>query len=167
MDINLIRGIIGGAILFLGRELHFLFAGGMTLLLATRFISFLPSNFPPWADYAFIIGMGVLAAVIALINERAGYVISGLVAGGYIFSEYYSPGTAGVPLIPFIAGSGSGALILGLFTEWAMILISSVIGGIYLTSLFNLGQTERTLITGGLVIIGALIQVAIMRMQKQ
>jgi len=164
---NLIRGIIGGAILFLGRELTFLFAGGMTALLAIRFISFLPQGLPSWSDLAFVIGMGILAAGIAILNERVGYVISGFVAGGYILSEYYSPGTPGVPIIPFIVGSGFGAIAIGFFTEWAMIAVSSIIGAIYLTSLFVLGQTERTLVTAGLVIFGAIVQVLIMRMQKQ
>ena len=167
MDFNLIRGIMGGVMLFLGRELNFLFAGSMTALLAFRFIPFLPSGLPPWADIAFVVGMGVLAAALALINERGGYVLSGFLAGGYILSEYYSPGTTGVPILPFIVGSGFGAAIMGLLTEWAMIVVSSVIGAIYLTSLFRLTQIERTLVTAGLVIIGALAQVVIMRMQKQ
>jgi len=167
MNFNLIRGILGGVMLFLGRELNFVFAGSMTALLAFRFTSFLPSGLPSWADIAFIVGMGILAAGIALINERGGYALSGLVAGAYILSEYYSPGTAGVPLLPFIVGGGSGAIIMGLFTEWAMIVVSSVIGAIYLTSLFRLSEIERTLVTAGLVIVGALAQVLIMRMQKQ
>jgi len=163
----LIRGIMGGVMLFLGRELNFLFAGSMTALLAIRFLPFLPSGLPSWSNIAFVIGMGVLAAGIALINERVGYVLSGFVAGGYILSEYYSPGTSGVPILPFIVGSGFGAIIMGLLTEWAMIVVSSVIGAVYVTSIFALGQTERTLVTAGLVIIGALVQVVIMRMQKQ
>ena len=138
MDFNLIRGVIGGIILFLGRELNFLFAGGMTALLAFRFLPLLPAGLPAWTDIAFVVGAGILAIIIALINERAGYALSGFIAGGYILSEYYSPGTPGVPLLPFIVGSGFGAAIMGVLTEWAMIVVSSVIGGIYLTSLFRL-----------------------------
>ncbi len=41
---TLIKGIMGGVMLILGRELNFLFAGSMTALLAIRFISYLPSE---------------------------------------------------------------------------------------------------------------------------
>jgi uncharacterized membrane protein YoaK (UPF0700 family) len=164
---TLIKGIMGGVMLILGRELNFLFAGSMTALLAIRFISYLPSNWPSWSSIAFVAGTGILVAAVAMLNERVGYVISGFVAGGYILSEYYSPGTQGVPILPFIVGSGLGAIIMGLLTEWAMIVVSSVIGAVYVTSTFTLGQTERTLVTAGLVVVGLLVQVVIMRMQKQ
>jgi uncharacterized membrane protein YoaK (UPF0700 family) len=164
---TLIKGIMGGVMLILGRELNFLFAGSMTALLAIRFISYLPSNLPSWSSIAFVAGTGILVAAVAMLNERVGFVISGFVAGGYILSEYYSPGTSGVPILPFIVGSGLGAIIMGLLTEWAMIVVSSVIGAVYVTSTFTLGQTERTLVTAGLVVVGLLVQVVIMRMQKQ
>ena len=164
---TLIKGIMGGVMLILGRELNFLFAGSMTALLAVRFIPYLPSNWPWWSGIAFVAGMGILVAAVAILNERVGYVISGFVAGGYILSEYYSPETPGVPILPFIVGSGFGAIIMGLLTEWAMIVVSSIIGAVYVTSTFTLGQTERTLVTAGLVVVGLLVQVVIMRMQKQ
>lgn len=168
MDLNIIKGVMGGVMLFLGRELNFLFAGSVTALLATRLTPLLPSGLPAWGDTAFVIGMGILAAGIALINTRVGYFISGFVAGGYFLSDYYVPNFTGIPpILPFIVGSGAGALIMGLLTEWAMIIVSSVVGAIFLTSLFPLGQTARTLVTAGLVIIGAIVQVLIMRMQKQ
>jgi len=168
MNITLIRGLMGGVFLFLGRELNFLFAGGMTALFAMRLTPLLPPNLPSWGDIAFIIGMGVIAAGIALINKRVGYFLSGFVAGGYFLCDYYVPNFTGAPpLLPFIVGSVAGALILGLLTDWAMILVSSVVGAIYLTSLFSLGPTTRTLVTAALVIVGAVAQVLIMRMQKQ
>lgn len=163
---NLIRGIVGGIVLFLGRELTFLFAGGITMLFAIRVAPLLPARWPAWSPTAFIIGLGIIAAAIALINRRAGYVVSGFVAGGYFLSEYYAPGIAAVPLLPFVVGSVLGALILGFLAEWGMIVISSIVGAIYLTSLFNIVGTARTLLTAGLVVIGAVIQVIIMRMQK-
>jgi hypothetical protein len=60
-----------------------------------------------------------------------------------------------------------GALILGIFTEWALIVVTSVIGAYYLASMFLLSDMAQTLLTAGLVIIGALTQVVIMRAQQQ
>jgi uncharacterized membrane protein YoaK (UPF0700 family) len=71
-----------------------------------------------------------------------------------------------VPLLPFIIGGVIGSLIIGVFTEWALIVVTSLIGAIYATTLFRLNPTAETLVAGGLFIIGALVQVLIMRSQK-
>ena len=161
------RGVLGAILLFLGHELNFLFGGGMAALIAIRLTPLLPPQWPVWSDTAFILGMGVLAATLILINERAGYFLSGFLAGGFFLAEYYAPNVLFIPLLPFVVGGVIGALILGIFTEWALIIISATVGVLYVTDLFTLSPTAETLIGAGLFIIGALTQVIIMRMQKQ
>jgi hypothetical protein len=145
-----VKGAIGAVLLFLGRELNFVFAGAMAFLIGQRLTPLLPSQWPGWA-----------------INERGGFVLSGFLAGGYVMAEWYTPNMLVIPPIPFILGGVVGALVLGLFTEWALIVISSLIGGYYLTSMFRLAPIPRILITAGLVIIGAVTQAIIMRAQRQ
>ena len=58
----IVRGVIGGILLFLGHELNFLFAGAMAALFGVRLTPLLPPQWPYWADYVFIIGLGVIAA---------------------------------------------------------------------------------------------------------
>ena len=84
----IIRGVIGGILLFLGRELNFLFAGAMAALIGFRLTPLLPPQWPAWSDVAFIITLGVIAAIIVLINERLGYFLSGVLAGGFLLIEY-------------------------------------------------------------------------------
>ncbi len=163
----LARGVIGAIILFFGRELNFLFAGGMAALVGFRLTPLLPSSFPPWADYALIVGLGITAALLVIANERAGYFVSGFFAGGYALMEYYEPGVLTFPFLPFLVGSVIGAFIIGILTDWALIAISSLIGAIYATTLFRLSQTAETLVAGGLFVIGSLTQVILMRMQKE
>ena len=163
----IVRGVIGVIILFFGRELNFLFAGGMAALVGFRLAPQLPDSAPPWANPALIIGMAILAATLTLINERAGYIISGFFAGGYIMMEYFEPGVTTFPVLPFIFGALIGAIIIGVFTEWALIAISSLIGAIYATTLFNLSHAAETLVAGGLFVIGSLTQAILMRMQKE
>ena len=163
----IVRGIIGGIILFMGRELNFLFAGGMAALIGFRLTPKLPPAWPGWSDYAFIVGLAVVAAAAVIANERAGYFISGFLAGGFVLVEYYEPGALTLPLVPFIVGGVIGALIIGVFTEWALIVVTSLIGAIYATTLFRLTPTAEILVAGGLFVIGALAQVLIMRSQKQ
>lgn len=163
----IVRGIIGGILLFLGRELNFLFAAGMAVLLGFRLLPLLPNQWPAWSGVAFLITLAVLAAVLVLINERAGYFISGFLAGGFLLVEYYAPNQLTVPWLPFVIGGVIGAIVLGLLTEWALILVSAGIGAAYVLNLFRLNPTAEILIGAGLFIIGALTQVIIMQAQKQ
>ena len=163
----IVRGVIGGILLFLGHELNFLFAGAIAALLGFRLTPLLPPQWPSWADYAFIIGLGVVAAVLVLLNERLGYFISGFLAGGFLLVEYYAPNTLTVPIIPFIVGGIIGALIIGVFTDWALILVTAAIGAAYILNLFVLDPMLEILIGAGLFILGALTQVIIMQSQKQ
>ena len=163
----IVRGVIGGILLFLGRELNFLFAAGMAALIGFRLIPLLPATWPAWSEIVFVITLAVVAAVVVLLNERAGYFISGFLAGGFLLIEYFAPNQLTVPWLPFVIGGVIGALILGLLTEWALILVSSGIGAAYVLNLFRLNPTAEILIGAGLFIIGALTQVIIMQAQKQ
>jgi hypothetical protein len=163
----IIRGVIGGILLFLGRELNFLFAAAMAGLLGFRLTPLLPAQWPGWADGAFILTLAVIAAILVLINERAGYFLSGFLAGGYLLVEYYAPNMLTVPWLPFVIGGVIGALILGLLTEWALILVSSAIGAAYVLNLIRLDPTAEILVGAGLFIVGALTQVIIMQSQKK
>ena len=163
----IIRGVIVGILLFLGHELNFLFAGAMAALLGFRLTPLLPAQWPAWADIAFIVGLGLVAALAVLLNERVGYFISGFLAGGFILVEYYAPDTLTVPMLLFIVGGIIGSLVVGVFTEWALILVSALIGASYLLNLFVLDPMLEILIGAGLFIVGALTQVIIMQSQKQ
>ena len=163
----IVRGVIGGILLFLGHELNFLFAGAMAALLGLRLTPLLPPQWPGWADYAFIIALGVVAAVLVLLNERLGYFVSGFLAGGLFLVEYYAPNSLTVPLLPFLVGGVIGALIIGVFTEWALILVTALIGAYYILNLLVLDPMLEILLGAALFIVGAITQVIIMQSQKQ
>ncbi len=163
-----IRAILGGVFLFLGRELNFLFAGGMAALIAFRVLPLLPDAWPPWADYAFVIGLGAAAAAAPAINERFGYAVSGFLGGGYFMAEYFAPGVAAIPILHFAVGSVIGGVLMGIFTDWALMVISSIIGAFFVVDLFTFRSPElKTMASGGLFMAGALTQVIIRRMQQQ
>lgn len=162
---TLSRALIGGILLFLGRELNFLFAGAMAALLSFRLAAVLPPRWPNWTDYAIILALTVLAAAIPIINSRVGYAVSGFLAGAYFLVEYTAPGMSGLPLLAFLSGGVIGALIIGIFTEWALIVVSCLFGAYYVTKAFVLAPMTEMLVGSGLFIIGALTQAVIKRMQ--
>jgi len=164
---NNIRGILGIVFLFLGREVNFLFAGGMASLIAYRMSPHLPAAWPTWEVFAVILGVGLIAAATPLINERFGYVVSGILGGGYFMSEYFAPGVATLPILPFIVGAFIGGVVMGIFTEWALMIISSMVGAYFVTNFFILSPDMAMVLTGGLFLAGALTQVIIRRMQQK
>jgi hypothetical protein len=113
-----------------------------------------------------VITLALIAMIIALVNERIGYFLSGFLAGAFFLVEYFAPGASTLPVLPFVIGGVIGSLILGLLTEWAMILVSSVIGAAYVLNLFRMDPTAEILVGAGLFIVGALAQVILMQSQK-
>ena len=164
---QVMRAVIGGVFLFLGRELNFFFAAGMAALIGLRLTPLLPPQWPAWSDYAFMLGLALLAAAICIRKERIGYFLSGLLVGSYFLVEYYEPGVLTLPLLPFLVGGVIGSVIIGIFTEWALMLVSCLVGAYFLTGLFTLSPTAELLVGGGLFVIGALTQVIMRQMQGQ
>ena len=163
---QILRGVIAGILLFLGRELNFLFAAATAAFIGLRLTPLLPPQWPWWSDYAFMAGLAIVAAGITLANDRIGYFLSGFLAGGYFLMEYNEPNVLTFPLLPFIVGGVFGSLIIGIFTEWALVIVTCLIGAYYVTNLFRLSYTAQILVGSGLFIIGALTQFILIRMQK-
>ena len=162
----IIRGALGGILLFLGRELNFLFAGGFAAMIALRVVPLLPSSWPAWGDIAFIVVMAAIAAAIPAINERAGYVVSGILAGGFYLADYYVPGFIAIPILPFLVGGAVGGIVMGLLKEWSLMIVSSLVGSIYVMDLFTFRRELELMLTGLLFFAGASTQVLTWRAQK-
>lgn len=161
------RGVIGGILLFLGRELNFLLAAAMAALIGLRLTPLLPRAWPGWTQTVFVLALAVIAGAIPIIRPRLGYVVSGILAGGALLVEFYAPGVLSVPLLPFLVGGAIGGLILGIFTEWALIVVSSLVGAYYLTNMFTLSSTAQILVGSGLFIVGAITQLILKRSQGE
>jgi hypothetical protein len=161
-----IRGVIGAILAFLGREMNFLFAGGFAAMIALRVVPLLPASWPSWAPMAFVAIMVLIAGSIPFINERAGYVVSGFLAGSFYLADYYVPNFIAIPILPFIFGGAVGGLVMGVLTEWALMVVSSLVGAIYAMELFRLGYALKLMLTGLVFLAGALTQVLMRRMQQ-
>jgi uncharacterized membrane protein YoaK (UPF0700 family) len=166
MNIIAIRGIAGVVILFLGRELSFLFSAVMAVFIGARLTHLLPPSWPAWADLAFLAALAILGAAFTLMDKNTGYYVCGFLVGGFVFNEIYSPGGSTIPILPFFVGSVLGAVIIGLLGEWALIVVSSLIGTYLIYGVLPLSGTARTLASAGVFVIGALAQVTFYQMQK-
>ena len=166
MSLSFVRGAAGIMILLLGRELNFLFSAAMAAFLSFRLTPLLPSAWPSWSDTAFVIAVAIIAAILTIINKQSGFYVSGFLIGGYAFTEFYAPNSLTIPVLPFIVGSVLGSVIIGLFTEWAMIIVATLIGTYLINGVLPLTGTAKTLASGGIFVVGALVQVILFQMQK-
>lgn len=161
-----VQWIAGLAILFLGRELSFLFSAAMAAFIGTRLTHLLPAAWPAWADPVFLAALALLAAALTLVDKGTGFYVTGFLVGGFVFNEYFSPGGTTIPILPFVVGSVLGAIIVGLLGEWAMIVVSCLIGTYLIYNVLPIFGTARTLASGALFVIGGLAQVTMFQMQK-
>ena len=166
MNLIAMRWIAGLVILFLGRELSFLFSAAMAVFIGVRITPLLPASWPAWGDLAFLAALAILAAVFTIIDKRAGYYVCGFLVGGFIFNEIYAPGTLIIPILPFFVGSVLGSVIIGLLGEWGMIVVASLIGTYLIYGVLPIFGIARTLAAAGIFIVGALAQVIFFQMQK-
>ena len=162
----IVRGALGAILAFLGRELNFVFAGGFAAVIALRVVPTLPASWPSWGALAFVAVMALIAGSIPLFNERAGYVVSGFLAGGFFLADYFVPNFIAIPILPFIFGGAVGGLVMGVLTEWALMAVSSLVGAIYAMQLFTLSYTLKLMLTGLVFLAGAITQVVMRRMQQ-
>src|SRR5262249_873660 len=155
----ILRGVIAGILLFLGRELNFLFAATMAAFIGLRLTPLLPTQWPWWSDYAFMAVLASIPASITFINDRVGFFWSGFLAGGYFLIEYYEPNFLTVPLIPFLFGGVIGSLTMGFLKDWGLMFVTCAMGAYYVTNLFRLSANAQILVASGLFVIGAITQV--------
>ena len=109
MNLVALRGATGVVILFLGRELSFLFAGAMAALIGTRILYLLPASWPSWSESAFLAASVLGAISIGLLGEWGMILISCLV-GTYLiygvlplFGITRTLATAGVFIVGAVA----------------------------------------------------------------
>ena len=161
-----IQWIAGIAILILGHELSYVFSGIMAGYLGLRLTYLLPPTAPAWADLTFIVVLAVIAAGVTMINKNVGFYITGALAGGFLASEYFSPLTFTIPLIPFIIGAVLISLFIGLMKDWGVIIVSCIVGTYLLYGVIPLIGTARTLAGAGVFAVGGVAQVVLFQMQK-
>jgi MFS family permease len=165
-SIPILSVMIGAVVLLFGRKLFWLCVAAIGFAAGVTFASHLVSEPTPLLQLTFAILRGFIGAEIALCLQKLALGLAGFLAGGRLavglvatflaqYASYY--------WLTFIIGGLIGAILLLMLFDWALIFVSSLIGAHLITSAITLPPTGEVLLFAALVLLGVLIQVALLR----
>jgi hypothetical protein len=173
--LNIAKGVFGGLMLFLGRDMDWLFSLGLGLLVGLKLSTLLAPDSPPWMIYLVIAAIGAISVLPYLVYPDGSYIVTGFLFGGFLLSEYgsnlvetfFGTGLSGSTWIIFIVGAVVGATLLGLAKEWGIMFATALAGAFLISDIFTmLSPIAKYLVAGGLFLAGSIIQAVIMRIEK-
>lgn len=168
---DIVRILVGVALLILGRRLFWLFVGlvgfvaGITL--ATQFLS----GQPDWLVLVIALVAGLLGVLLALFLQQLAVGVAGFVAGGYIIVNLLSMlmGETDQLLywLIFLIGGIIGAVLVILLFDWALIVLSSLTGATLVVQAAGLNPTLTLVLFVVLLVVGFVIQASSMTEREQ
>jgi len=173
--LNIAKGVFGGLMLFLGRDMDWLFSLGLGLLVGLKLTTLLDPSSPVWMFYVVVGALGLISVLPYLVYPESSYILTGLLFGGYLLSEYGSGlleaflgvGLTGSTWMIFLVGAVLGAAIIGLTREWGIMFATAMAGAFLVSDIFpSLSPVAKYLVAGGLFITGSIAQAVIMRVEK-
>lgn len=173
--INIAKGVFGGLMLFLGRDMDWLFSLGMGFLVGLKLAPLLAADSSPWMFYLLVAAICAVSVLPYLIYPESRFIITGFLFGGFLLSEYGSnvlsaflgTGLSGPIWTIFIVGGVVGAFLLGLAKEWGLMVASALVGAFLISDIFtNFQPIARYLVAGGLFLAGTIIQAVILQFES-
>ena len=158
MIITIISGL---AILFLGRQLFWLFvavvgfAAGFEL--ATNFLG----GQPDWVILLIALVAGVIGALVAIFLRYLAVAVAGFASGAYlgtVLTDMLAADSGWLFWILFIAGGAIGAILMLALFDWALILLSSFTGAAMLAPLPGWSSSLQLVLFVTLVVVGIIVQ---------
>ncbi len=129
--IGLVRIIIGLGILTMGRQLFWLFVGGVGFIFGINLATQILEGRPDETILIFALIAGVISGLFALVLQRIAVTIAGFLGGAVIgvsLLDLLNVET-GSTLVPFLLGGIIGAILVSVLFDWALIILSSFTGG--------------------------------------
>jgi hypothetical protein len=147
--------LIGAALLFFGRKVFWLFVAGAGFLVGLSLANRVLRS-PEWVGVIIGLGIGLLAALLAVFLQRFAIGLAGFLVGGYIAWQLLpllNLESGWLPWLAFIVGGIIGVILVSAFFDWALIGLSSLAGASLVTEALNL--------SGGLGLVVFIVLIAI------
>lgn len=157
----IINILVGIALLFFGRRAFWLFVAGAGFVAGLSLVNNIP-QVPESAGLIIGIGLGLLAALLAVFLQRFAITLAGFLVGGYIALQLLpmlnTETSWWATVLTFIIGGIIGIILVGMFLDWALILLSSLAGAALVTDALNLSGGLGMVAFITLIVIGVVFQ---------
>ncbi|HEY5811223.1 MAG TPA: DUF4203 domain-containing protein [Terrimicrobiaceae bacterium] len=153
--------LLGLVLIFLGRKLFWLFVGIVGFLAGMRFGAELVKGQPELVILAMAIGIGVLAALLAIVVQRLAVAIAGGVAGGMLamrIAVMLGANAESLGWVFFIVGAVLAAILVSAVFDWALIILSSLIGASLVSEALPFDHFGQLIGMVALFVLGVLAQ---------
>ena len=161
-----IRFLVGGILLALGRQLFWFFvaAAGFVvgLNLATRFLA----GRPDWLVILIALAAGLVGALLAVFVQQLAVGVAGFVIGGFIavsLLDAFNLSAGRLTWLVYLVAAVIGAILVLALFDWALIVLSSLAGAMLMVNALSLPPALQVLTFLGLVVAGIAIQAALMQ----
>jgi Domain of unknown function (DUF4203) len=151
--------VVGLALLFFGRQLFWLFVGGVGfaagLALATKVLE----GQPDWLVLAIALLAGLIGALLSIFVQRLAIGLAGFFAGGYALLTLATKlGYQDWAWLAFLGGGALGALLVVALFDWALILLSALTGALLVVNYLPLEPAATLLVFAVLLVAGLAAQ---------
>lgn len=165
---SIFNALVGLALLLFGRKAFWLFVAGAGFVAGVSLASRL-LNGPDWLNLVIGIGVGLVAALIAVFLQQFAIGLAAFLIGGYItlnLMPLLNLDHSWLPWLGFIIGGLIGVALVGAFLDWALILLSSLAGASLLIQAINLRDTLRVVVFILLIVVGVSVQARELRRDR-
>lgn len=166
----LFNALIGGALLFLGRKVFWLFVGGAGFVAGLSLAARLMRGSPEWVILLAALVLGVIGALMAVFFQHLAIGLAGFLAGGYLTLSLLALlglERGWLPWLAFLVGGIAGAVLVAALFDWAVIALSSLAGASLITEAFRLGGSVGFIVFLALIIVGVSVQAATLRQDRR
>ena len=160
------RLVVGLGMLTLGRQLFWLFVGGIGFLFGINVATqILGEGQPDTTILLFALIFGFIGAVVALVLQKLAVNAAGFIGGGVIAMNLVEMLALdlGSVLVPFLVGGVLGLILVSILFDWALIAISSFAGATVIVQTLEMETAVSLLSLIILIVIGMAFQVTQMR----
>lgn len=158
---DVIRILIGGSLVLVGRKLYWLFIAVLGFILGFTLSGLF---FPDLSELLMIfVGLlaGALGALSAIFLNQLAITLAGFLGGGLIAIQlltFLGFSDNGFSWAPFIIGGIIGTILAAIFFDWILIIFSSLVGTFIIASTWDNLSLELNIILLIIFIAGIVIQ---------
>ena len=162
----IVRLLVGGVLLILGRKLFWLFVAAVGFAAGWAVATDLLNVQPEWLALVLALAVGVVGALVAQFVQRVAIGLAGFLAGAFLalsLVRLLDLQAAWWGWLAFLVGGILGAVLLGAAFDWALIGLSSLAGAMLVAGALDLSSTGHLLVLIGLFLVGVIVQSVLRR----